>query len=34
PDFTATVQESGGSVKGTSVKFIILVEKKADRRAS
>ncbi|HEX8042774.1 hypothetical protein [Candidatus Deferrimicrobium sp.] len=34
PDFTATVQESGGSVKGTSVKFTILVEKKGDRRAS
>ena len=34
PDYTATVQESGGSVKGTSVKFTILVEKKGDRRAS
>jgi Tfp pilus assembly protein PilN len=34
PDFSATVQESGGSVKGTSVKFTILVEKKGDRRAS
>ena len=34
PDFSATVQESGGSVKGTSVKFTILVEKKVDRRAS
>ena len=34
PDFAATVQESGGSVKGTSVKFTILVEKKGDRRAS
>jgi hypothetical protein len=34
PDFSATVEESGGSVKGTSVKFTILVEKKADRRAS
>jgi Tfp pilus assembly protein PilN len=33
-DYTATVQESGGSVKGTSVKFTILVEKKGDRRAS
>lgn len=33
-DFSATVQESGGSVKGTSVKFTILVEKKGDRRAS
>ena len=31
---SATVQESGGSVKGTSVKFTILVEKKGDRRAS
>ncbi len=34
PDYNATVQESGGSVKGTSVKFTILVEKKGDRRAS
>jgi len=34
PDYSATVQESGGSVKGTSVKFTILVEKKVDRRAS
>jgi Tfp pilus assembly protein PilN len=34
PDFSATVQESGGSVKGTSVKFTILVEKTGDRRAS
>ncbi|OYV70947.1 MAG: hypothetical protein B7Z74_07370 [Deltaproteobacteria bacterium 21-66-5] len=34
PDFTATVQEAGGSVKGTSVKFTILVEKKGDRGAS
>src|SRR5512135_504674 len=34
PDFSATVEESGGSVKGTSVKFTILVEKKGDRRAS
>jgi len=34
PDFSAAVQESGGSVKGTSVKFTILVEKKGDRRAS
>ena len=34
PDYSATVQESGGSVKGTSVKFTILVEKKGDRRAS
>ncbi|MBE0604727.1 MAG: hypothetical protein IH610_00385 [Deltaproteobacteria bacterium] len=34
PDFSATVQESGGSLKGTSVKFTILVEKKGDRRAS
>lgn len=34
PDFSATVQESGGSVKGTSVKFTILVEKKGVRRAS
>ena len=33
-DFSATVQESGGSVKGTSVKFTILVEKKGDGRAS
>lgn len=33
-DFSATVQESRGSVKGTSVKFTILVEKKGDRRAS
>jgi Tfp pilus assembly protein PilN len=33
-DYSATVQESGGSVKGTSVKFTILVEKKGDRRAS
>jgi hypothetical protein len=33
-DYTVTVQESGGSVKGTSVKFTILVEKKGDRRAS
>lgn len=34
PDYSAAVQESGGSVKGTSVKFTILVEKKGDRRAS
>ena len=34
PDFSATVQESGGSVKGTSVKFTILVEKKGNLRAS
>jgi Tfp pilus assembly protein PilN len=34
PDYSATVEESGGSVKGTSVKFTILVEKKEDRRAS
>jgi Tfp pilus assembly protein PilN/8-oxo-dGTP pyrophosphatase MutT (NUDIX family) len=34
PDYSATVQESGGSVKGTSLKFTILVEKKVDRRAS
>ena len=34
PDFSATVQESGGSVKGTSVKFTILLEKKGERRAS
>ena len=34
PDYSATVQESGGSVKGTSVKFTILLEKKGDRRAS
>ena len=34
PDFSASVQESGGSVKGTSVKFTILVEKKGDLRAS
>ena len=34
PDFSATVQESGGSVKGTSVKFTILVEKMGGRRAS
>jgi hypothetical protein len=34
PDFSATVQESGGSVIGTSVKFTILVEKKGDHRAS
>jgi len=34
PDYSATVQESGGSVKGTSVKFTILVEKKGDRHAS
>src|SRR5512141_2626274 len=34
PDYSATVQEAGGSVKGTSVKFTILVEKKGDRRAS
>jgi hypothetical protein len=34
PDYSATVQESGGSVRGTSVKFTILVEKKGDRRAS
>jgi hypothetical protein len=34
PDYTAAVQESGGSVKGTSVRFTILVEKKGDRRAS
>ncbi|HEY5460260.1 MAG TPA: hypothetical protein VIJ89_00795, partial [Deferrimonas sp.] len=33
-DFSATVQESGGSVKGTSVKFTILVEKKGGRSAS
>jgi Tfp pilus assembly protein PilN len=33
-DYSATVQESGGSVKGTSVKFTILVEKKGERRAS
>jgi Tfp pilus assembly protein PilN len=33
-DYSATVQESGGSVKGTSVKFTILVEKKGDLRAS
>jgi len=33
-DFSATVQESGGSVKGTSVKFTILGEKTGDRRAS
>jgi len=34
PEYSVTVQESGGSVKGTSVKFTILVEKKGDRRAS
>ena len=34
PDYSATVQESGGSVKGTSVEFTILVEKKGDPRAS
>lgn len=34
PDFSASVQESGGSVKGTSVKFTILVEKKGGLRAS
>jgi Tfp pilus assembly protein PilN len=34
PDYSATVQESGGSVKGTSVKYTILVEKKGVRRAS
>ena len=34
PEFSSTVQESGGSVKGTSVKFTILVEKKGARRAS
>lgn len=34
PDYSAAVEESGGSVKGTSVKFTILVEKKGDRRAS
>ena len=34
PNYSATVQESGGSVKGTSVTFTILVEKKGDRRAS
>ncbi len=34
PDFSASVQESGGSVKGTSVKFTILVEKKGELRAS
>jgi Tfp pilus assembly protein PilN len=34
PDYSATVQEAGGSVKGTSVKFTILVEKKGERRAS
>jgi len=34
PDFSAAVQESGGSAKGTSVKFTILVEKKGGRRAS
>jgi hypothetical protein len=34
PDFSATVQESGGSVKGTSVIFTILVETKGARRAS
>jgi hypothetical protein len=34
PDYSASVEESGGSVKGTSVKFTILVEKKGDRRAS
>jgi hypothetical protein len=33
-DYSVTVQESGGSVKGTSVKFTILVEKKGDLRAS
>jgi hypothetical protein len=33
-DYSAAVQESGGSVKGTSVKFTILVEKKGDRRGS
>ncbi|MGB7631742.1 MAG: hypothetical protein WBM29_11770, partial [Candidatus Deferrimicrobium sp.] len=34
PDYSATVEESGGSVKGTSVTFTILVEKKGGRRAS
>ena len=34
PDYSATVEESGGSVKGTSVKFTILVEKKGAPRAS
>jgi Tfp pilus assembly protein PilN len=34
PEFSATVQESGGSVKGTSVKFTILVEKTGASRAS
>ena len=34
PDYSATVQESGGSVKGTSVKFTILVEMNGSRRAS
>jgi Tfp pilus assembly protein PilN len=34
PDYSANVEESGGSVKGTSVKFTILVEKKGSRRAS
>jgi hypothetical protein len=34
PAFSATVQESGGSVKGTSVKFTILVEKTVASRAS
>jgi len=34
PGYAATVQESGGSVKGTSVKFTILVERKGERRAS
>jgi Tfp pilus assembly protein PilN len=34
PDYSASVEESGGSVKGTSVKFTILVEKKGNRRAS
>src|SRR5512140_115628 len=32
--YSATVQESGGSVKGTSVTFTILVARKGDRRAS
>ena len=34
PDYSATVQESGGSVKGSAVKFTIVVERKGDRRAS
>jgi len=33
-DYSATVQESGGSVKGSAVKFTIVVERKGDRRAS